>query len=72
YYEPKVHSELVNGGKGDWRVTVDIDPGPPVLLDHVDVQVHGPGEQDALFTKILENLPLHSGDRLSHAAYETL
>src|SRR5215475_2215916 len=23
YYEPKVHSDLVNSGKGDWRVTVD-------------------------------------------------
>src|SRR5262249_54807270 len=29
YYEPKVHSDLVNSGKGDWRVTVDIDPGQP-------------------------------------------
>ncbi len=72
YYEPRVHSELVNSGKGDWRVTIDIDPGEPVLLDHIDVQVHGPGEQDALFTRILGNLPLHPGDRLNHAAYDNL
>jgi translocation and assembly module TamA len=72
YYEPKVHSELTNVGKGDWKVSVDIDPGPPVLLDLVDVQVHGAGDKDALFTRITENLPVHRGDRLSHAAYETL
>jgi translocation and assembly module TamA len=72
YYEPKVHSDLLNAGKGDWRVTIDIDPGAPVLLDLIDVQVHGAGEQDPLFTKITDNLPLHRGDRLSHATYESL
>src|SRR4051812_46547278 len=45
YYEPKVHSDLVNDGKGDWRVNIDIDPGPPVLVDLIDVQVHGSGEK---------------------------
>src|SRR6185312_14842372 len=40
YYEPQVHSELSEVGKGDWRVTIDIDPGPPVLIDLIDVQVH--------------------------------
>src|SRR5581483_10442640 len=59
FYEPKVHSDLVNVGKGDWRVTIDIDPGPPVLLDLIDVQVQGPGEQDPLFTRITANLPVH-------------
>src|SRR5450756_397124 len=44
YYEPKVHSELTNTGHGDWRVTIDIDPGPPVLVDLIDVQVHGAGQ----------------------------
>jgi translocation and assembly module TamA len=72
YYEPTVHSELINGGKGDWRVNIDIDPGPPVLVDLIDVQVRGAGEKDALFTKITDNLPLHRGDRLSHAAYDNL
>jgi translocation and assembly module TamA len=72
YYEPKIHAELNNVGKGDWRVTIDIDPGPPVLVDIIDVQVHGPGQDDPLFTKITEKMPVHRGDRLNHAAYETL
>lgn len=72
YYEPAVHSDIVNNGKGDWRVNIDIDPGPPVLVDLIDVQVHGPGQTDALFTKITDNLPMHRGDRLSHATYDSL
>jgi translocation and assembly module TamA len=72
YYEPKVHSDLTNSGKGDWTVTIDIDPGEPVLVDIIDVQVHGAGEKDALFTRITDNLPLHRGDRLNHATYDNL
>src|SRR6201996_2511912 len=72
YYEPKVHSDLINAGKGDYHVTIDIDPGPPVLLDLIDVHVHGAGEKDPLFTRIADNLPIHRGDRLSHATYENL
>jgi translocation and assembly module TamA len=72
YYEPKVRSELNNVGKGEWRVTIDIDPGQPVLLDLIDVQVHGPGDKDPLFTKLTGNMPLHRGDRLNHAIYDNL
>jgi translocation and assembly module TamA len=72
YYEPKVHSEITEVSRGDWRVAIEIDPGEPVLLDQVHVQVHGPGETDPLFTRITGNLPLHPGDRLSHPLYETL
>src|SRR2546421_595920 len=39
---------------------------------NVTVQVHGVGEKDALFTRITDNLPLHRGDRLSHATYDSL
>jgi len=72
YYEAKVESNVTDLGHGDWRVVIDITPGTPVLLDHVDVRVDGPGESDPLFRRILNNLPLHSGDRLSHAAYDAV
>src|SRR6516164_829908 len=72
YYEPKVESTVTEQGRGDWRVVVDINPGPPVLLDHVDVRVEGPGASDPLFQRILNNLPMRSGDRLKHAAYDAV
>jgi len=72
FYEPTVRSVVSAAGKGDWRVTIDVDRGAPVLLAAVDVQLHGPGASDPLFTRITAHLPLHPGDRLNHALYENL
>ena len=71
YYEPQVQSS-VNQENGVWHVTVNITPGPPVLIDHLDVSVDGPGGSDPLFQRILNHLPLHSGQRLNHKAYEDI
>lgn len=70
YYEPKVESSVTDLGRGEWRVNINISPGPPVLLDQVDVRVDGPGETDPLFQRILQHLPLRQGERLKHADYE--
>ena len=72
YYEPRVHSAVTDAGHGDWRVTIDIEPGEPVLVEGVDVQVHGAGATDPLFERITGSPPIHRGDRLSHAAYDAL
>jgi translocation and assembly module TamA len=72
YYEPKVESTVTDQGHGDWRVVINITPGTPVLVDQVEVRVNGPGKSDPLFQRILDNLPLHAGDRLSHLAYDNI
>jgi translocation and assembly module TamA len=72
YYEPKVDANLEDRGRGNWRVHIQIDPGQPVIMEKVDVQVHGPGERDPLFEHITAHLPLSVGARLSHAAYEQI
>jgi translocation and assembly module TamA len=72
YYEPKVEAKLEDRGRGNWRVRIQIDAGQPVLLEKIDVQVHGPGEHDPLFERITAHLPLSVGARLSHAAYEQI
>ena len=72
YYEPRVESEVKDLGHGDWHITIDIDPGTPVLIDQIDVRVNGPGATDPLFERITDKPTLHSGDRLSHAAYEAI
>src|SRR3569833_2588267 len=72
YYEPHVHSEVNNVGRGDWKVVINIDPGAPVLVEKIEVRVQGPGATDALFTRITDNLPIHRGDRLNHPAYDNL
>ena len=72
YYEPRVESSVSDLGHGDWRVVVTIIPGKPVLVEHIDVHVDGPGEKDPLFQRILQHLALHAGDRLNHAYYEAI
>lgn len=72
YYEPLVQSNVTQEGSGTWKVTVDIDPGPPVLVEHIEVRVDGPGESDPLFQRILKRLPLRAGQRLNHKSYEEI
>ena len=72
YYDPKVQASLEDKGGGNWRVRIQIDPGSPVIMAKIDVQVHGPGEHDPLFERIIAHLPLSVGARLSHAAYEQI
>ena len=72
YYEPSVRAQIAPSPrrKNLWRAVIDIEPGPPILMAQVDVRVTGPGADDRLFQRILQQLPLHPGDRLRHAAYE--
>ena len=72
YYEPQVQSSVTQQENGEWRVLIDITPGPPVIVDHIDVRVEGPGENDPLFRRILRRLPLKSGDVLNHKDYEDI
>ena len=72
YYEPVVDSTVTDEGHNNWRVVVNITPGKPVLVDHIDVRVDGPGQSSPLFQRILRRLPLKSGQRLNHAQYEAI
>ncbi len=72
YYEPQVQSSVTQEGGGTWKVSVDINPGTPVVVEHIEVQVDGPGESDPLFQRILRRLPLRKGDRLNHKSYEDI
>ena len=72
YYEPKVQANLEDRSRGNWRVRIQIALGQPVIMEKVDVQVHGPGERDPLFEHMTAHLPLSVGARLSHAAYEQI
>jgi len=55
-----------------WVLHIDIEPGPPVLLDQVNVRLEGPGADDPVFRDYLSNLPVRSGDQLDHERYEAV
>jgi translocation and assembly module TamA len=74
YYEPSVTTEVKreNGTGQNYRITVTVVPGKPVIVESVDVRVTGPGASDRIFTNITNDLPIQVGDRLSHSNYESL
>jgi translocation and assembly module TamA len=72
YFQPTVHSSVKPAGRGNWQVAIAIDPGPPVILQSVSVQVVGPGARTRRFQRITSSLPLRPGSRLDEAAYEAV
>ncbi|MGH8217246.1 MAG: autotransporter assembly complex protein TamA [Steroidobacteraceae bacterium] len=72
YYRPKVTSTVAQRPKGLWSVVIQIDSGPPVIVQRIDVQVTGPGADDPRFRRILDHPTLHRGEPLRHAAYEAM
>ncbi|HEV2443830.1 MAG TPA: BamA/TamA family outer membrane protein [Steroidobacteraceae bacterium] len=70
YFQPTVHESVKASGPGNWQVTIAIDPGQPVILQSMTVQVIGPGARSRRFKRITSNMPLHVGSRLDEAAYD--
>ncbi|MGB6449623.1 MAG: BamA/TamA family outer membrane protein [Steroidobacteraceae bacterium] len=72
YYQPQVTSAITPLQKGNWRVVIQIDAGPAVIVRSVEVRVTGAGRDDPRFRSIVEHPTLHPGDRLLHAAYDQM
>ncbi|MGB9429130.1 MAG: autotransporter assembly complex family protein [Gammaproteobacteria bacterium] len=68
YYQAQVTSELKQTANG-WSATYTVNPGTPVKLRHVDVQISGAGKSDPAFTKYLATLPLKPGQQLNQPLY---
>jgi len=69
YYNPKVSSSLTHEGNR-WHAHITVEPGAPVILKEVDMQVTGPGESDRIFKAALARSTLKVGRQLDHGDYE--
>ena len=69
YYEPDVTYDVVKQGEL-WQVTIHIEPGRPVRLSEVNVDVTGPGANDRAIRELLEADEIKPGLRLNHGTYE--
>ncbi|HTU67981.1 MAG TPA: BamA/TamA family outer membrane protein [Steroidobacteraceae bacterium] len=75
FYEPTVTSNVEHEkgrNEDDYKVTINVTPGAPVVVENVYVNVSGPGASDRVFTDITGNPPIRKGQRLNHSDYETL
>ena len=55
--------------KNQWIMKFDIIPGPPLLINVLDIQVTGDAANDPAFKKILANLPLKPHQPFSVSNY---
>lgn len=71
YYEPDVTYDVaqIDGG---WRVTIHVEPGRPVRLSEVSVNIVGPGQHDRAIREVIDAQDLKPGLRLNHGTYERL
>jgi translocation and assembly module TamA len=71
YYRPRVESrlELVNGA---WRASYAVEPGPPVRVTELDVQLLGPGREEPRLLAVVAQSPLRVNRRLRHPEHDRL
>jgi translocation and assembly module TamA len=71
FYSPKIRSRT-SRDEPNWIVRLIIEPGPPIKMKTVDVQIVGPGAADRELMAVRDGTPLKPGVRLDHTQYETL
>lgn len=69
YYEPEVTYEVAQAGE-KWQVTLHINPGRPVRLSQVAIDIDGPGKDTRTLREIIAAQDLKPGLRLNHGTYE--
>jgi translocation and assembly module TamA len=69
FYQPRIESAL-DTESVSWVARFVIDPGPPTVVNAVNVSVSGPGEANDAFVAAVAEFPLAVGDTLNHPLYE--
>ncbi|MDK9687254.1 autotransporter assembly complex family protein [Halomonas sp. LC1] len=67
YYEPDVTVELNTS-----PINVQIEPGPQVTIEVLDIALNGDASNDPPFQDALDDFPLKEGDPLRHAPWDSL
>ena len=69
YYEPRI-SKSLQPGPAEWLAVYVIDPGIPVRVRTVTIELSGPGASSPAFQNLVATFPLRQGDTLRDPDYE--
>src|SRR5690606_30013576 len=69
HYHATVDAALEPARDDCWQVRVTIDPGAPVVVRDVQLDVSGEAEDDPRFAALLDAFPLREGSPLRHGDY---
>ena len=70
HYRPEIDARLSQQSPQRWRATYTVDPGPPLPIAELDVQLLGDALNDSVFRAEMAALPLRGGNTLVHSVYE--
>lgn len=68
HYNPEIQSRLQADEEG-FRARYTIEPGPPTLVDSLELTIRGPGKEDPQLREVLAGSKLSQGERLHHGHY---
>ncbi|WP_162045486.1 autotransporter assembly complex protein TamA [Vibrio taketomensis] len=69
YYHPQFDFLTADDGG---ELIVKVTPGPPVLIEDLDIQFEGEAAQDKDFSNLVKNSGLKQGKRLNQGQYDAL
>lgn len=70
YYHPQIDID-VQRSEPVWQMAITVDPGEPVLIHDMNVQILGPGASDPEFAHHVTEADLSSGDILHHGRFDS-
>ena len=70
YYSPRITVSLETPEEGLFRLRVHVEPGEPVRVSSIKLEVRGPGSQEQKLQNRVKGFPLQEGDILRQDKYE--
>jgi len=70
YYRARVVSTLSPSGEHSWKLSLEVTPGPPVIITSSTVEIAGDGANTPELADWKKNWPLGVGQRLDQEAWE--
>jgi len=72
FYSPSIRVRLTEpeGDDQRWPARLNIEPGKPVVIDEVAIELRGDGGDDRDLQQWRQEWPLAAGDRLDHRQWE--
>lgn len=72
YYHARIAELVIRRQGGCWQLKLNVDPGPRVHIENLDIRILGEAADDPAFTRLLQEIPLKPGAPLVHSEYEKI
>ncbi len=70
YFHSETSSQLMQDESGDYHLQVDVNPGQPMRVTRLELELTGPGAELPELMQKREDFPLQTGDVLHQGLYE--